>query len=136
MMAAMGTLVATRRARARRLDLVLAGIGIAGTIDVAQFLAANDGMFRAAPGRAAGSVLGLAIWAGLTSVAIASATGADSRSLNQATVSLAALAALGGVGLAAVHAAAHVGGWRPALGGVLGLGALGIALGARAARGG
>lgn len=43
-------------------------------------------------------------------------------------VVLSGLLALGSVGLAAIHAAAHVGGLRPALGGLLGLAVLLLAI--------
>jgi hypothetical protein len=109
----------------------LTGISLLGSLEVAQFLATNSGMFTAAPGRAAGSVLGLVLWTLLTALAGAAASGRRSPWLARAILVLSGLVAVGSVGLAAIHAAAHVGGLRPALGAVLGLAALGLAIGAR-----
>lgn len=106
----------------------LVGVSVVGSLDIAQFLATNRGMFSSAPGRAAGSVLGLLLWIALTALAGVAASGRRSRRLAGTTLVVAGLVAIGSVGLTAVHAAAHVGGLRPALGGVLSLVALGIAV--------
>lgn len=106
----------------------LAGVGGIGSLDVAQFLAANTGMFNSAPGRAAGSVLGLVLWIALTALAGIAASGHRFRQLATAILVVAILVAVGSVGLTVVHAAAHVGGLRPAVGGVLGLAALAVAV--------
>jgi len=111
--------------RAGRLGLV--AVATAGTVDVAQFILSSPAMFQSAPGRATGSVVGLAVWLALTGCATAGAAGVSRRELRTATLGLAGLAAVGSVGLTAIHAAAHVGGLRPALGGVLGLSALALA---------
>jgi hypothetical protein len=55
----------------------------------------------------------------------------DQPRLATASLALGALAALGGVGLAAVHQLAGVGGLRTYLGGLLGVAALGLAVAAR-----
>ncbi|MFZ0995523.1 MAG: hypothetical protein WAO09_06045 [Candidatus Dormiibacterota bacterium] len=114
-------------ARRRRLLRCLFGVSALGALDIGQFLATNGSMFRAAPGRAAGSALGLALWLVLAGLAGAAASGARSGWLSRSLVALSGLLAVGSLGLVAVHAAARVGGWRPALGGVLGLAALGLA---------
>jgi hypothetical protein len=114
-------------ARRRRLLRCLFGVSALGALDIGQFLATNGSMFRAAPGRAAGSALGLALWLVLAGLAGAAASGARSARLSRSLVALSGLLAVGSLGLVAVHAAARVGGWRPALGGVLGLAALGLA---------
>ncbi|MGC2191130.1 MAG: hypothetical protein WA751_02225 [Candidatus Dormiibacterota bacterium] len=106
----------------------LVGISVIGGLEVAQFVATNTGMFSSAPGRAAGSVLGVILWAALAGLAGVAATGRRSRSLAQATLVVAGLVAVGSLGLTVIHAAAHVGGLRPALGGVLSLLALGFAI--------
>ena len=58
-------------------------------------MATNTGMFSSAPGRAAGSVLGLILWLALTGLAGVAATGRRSRSLAQATLVLAGVVASG-----------------------------------------
>lgn len=96
-------------------------------MDIGQFLATNGGMFRAAPGRAAGSVLGLLLWLALAGLVGAAASDARSSRFSRTILALSGLLAVGSLALVAVHAAARVGGWRPALGGILGLTALGLA---------
>ena len=108
----------------------LTGVSVIGSLEVAQFLATNSGMFRSAPSRAAGSVLGLILWIALTVLAAMAASGHRSRGLEQGILVLAVLVAIGSVGLTAIHAAAHVGGLRPALGGIISLVALGFAVAA------
>jgi hypothetical protein len=108
----------------------LTGISILGSGDIAQFLASNRAMFTSAPGRAAGSVLGLLLWLLLTWLAGKAASGHRSAALDRGTVAVAGVVAVGSVGLAGIHAAVHVGGLRPALGGVLGVAAVGLAIAA------
>lgn len=100
---------------------LLTGVSIAGTADIAQFLVGNSGMFSTAPGRAAGSVLGLLFWIGLTVLAFSLALGTRSRLVLGGTLWVASLLTVGSLALAAVHAAAGVGGLRPALGAILAL---------------
>ncbi|MGC1184662.1 MAG: hypothetical protein WBA31_05850, partial [Candidatus Dormiibacterota bacterium] len=92
--------------------------------------ASDRSMFTSAPGRAAGSVLGLLLWLVLTGLAGRCATGRRSPALSKGTVVVSGVVAVGSVSLVGIHAAAHVGGLRPAVGGVLGLAALGLALAA------
>jgi hypothetical protein len=110
--------------------LALIGVSIAGTGDVAQFLFSRMAMFTDAPGRAAGSLLGLAAWASLLGIVSARlATG--ERRLIKPTLWFAGLVAVGEVGLTAIHLKVGVGGWRPMVGGVLGVLALILALATR-----
>ncbi|MGH7642669.1 MAG: hypothetical protein ACRENX_06585 [Candidatus Dormibacteria bacterium] len=104
----------------------LVAVSTIGTLDIAQFLASNSGMFSSAPSRAAGSVLGLICWVGLTALAGLAAIGHRPSWLRHSLLALAVLVAVGSLGLTAIHAAAHVGGLRPALGGVISLIALGL----------
>ena len=60
---------------ARRWYWWLVVVSVIGSLDIAQFLATNSGMFRSAPGRAAGSVLGLIVWLALTAIAGLAASG-------------------------------------------------------------
>jgi hypothetical protein len=114
-------------ARRGRWYWCLFGVSILGALDIGQFLASNDGMFRAAPDRAAGSVLGLGLWLALVGLSGAAGAGRRSPQVSRVILVLSGLLALGSVALVAVHAAAHVGGLRPALGGILGLIAFGLA---------
>jgi hypothetical protein len=116
--------------RTRSLLLGLLAVCLAGTADVAEFLATRTTMFRDAPSRAAGSVLGLALWLALLGVVTARYTGGDRRLVNT-TIWLAGVVAAGNVGLAAIHLKAGIGGFRPMLGGVLGIAALVLALASR-----
>jgi hypothetical protein len=106
----------------------LIGISLAGTADVAQFLATRSSMFTDAPGRAAGSVVGLIAWAALLGVATLRYARGERRGTHPATLGLAGLVAAGSVGLAAIHLKAGVGGVRPIVGGVLGVLALVLAV--------
>jgi hypothetical protein len=89
-------------------------------------------MFTDAPGRAAGSVIGLVLWLGLLGVASARYLRGERPGSRAVTIGLAGLVAAGNVGLTAIHLKAGVGGWRPAVGGVLGILALMLALAGRA----
>ncbi len=85
-------------------------------------------MFTDALGRAAGTVVGLGLWATLLAVATARYAGGERLWARSATLGLAGLVAVGNVGLAAIHLKAGVGGLRPVAGGVLGILALILAL--------
>ena len=108
----------------------LVAVSLAGTADVAEFLATRTTMFTDAPGRAAGSVVGLAVWAALLGTATVRYTRGDGR-LSKPAIWLAGLVAVGNVGLTAIHLKAGVGGWRPMVGGVLGILALILAFASR-----
>jgi large exoprotein involved in heme utilization and adhesion len=97
----------------------LVGLGVVGSVDIAQFVATNQGMFSTAPGRAAGSVAGLVLWIALTAAVALAAAGVRAGAALRISLWLAWLLAIGSVGLAVIHAAAHVGGLRPGLGAVL-----------------
>lgn len=110
--------------------LALIGVSIAGTGDVAQFLFSRMAMFTDAPGRAAGSLLGLAAWASLLGILSARLAGGERRLIKQ-TIWLAGLVAVGEIGLTAIHLKAGVGGFRPMVGGALGVIALMLAFASR-----
>jgi len=103
------------------------GVSLAGTIDVADFLATRGAMFTDAPGRAAGSVVGLLAWAALLGVATLRYARGERRGARAATLGLAGLVAAGNIGLTAIHLKAGVGGVRPIVGGALGVLALVLA---------
>src|SRR5882672_9089212 len=111
--------------------LALIGVSIAGAADVAEFLLTRASMFTAAPGRAAGSVVGLGLWVALLGVATARYLRGEGRSTRAVILGLAGLVAAGNVGLAAIHLKAGIGGVRPTVGGVLGVLALILALAVR-----
>ena len=117
--------------RSNGLLIALIGVSLAGAADVAEFLATRSAMFTDAPGRAAGSVVGLGLWLALLGVATLRYARGERPGSRGVTVGLAALVAAGNVGLTAIHLKAGVGGWRPALGGVLGILALVLALASR-----
>jgi hypothetical protein len=116
------------RSSAKGALIALIGVSLAGTADVAQFLAMRSSMFTDAPGRAAGSVVGLVAWAALLGVATLRYAGGERRGARAATIGLAGLVAAGNLGLTAIHLKAGVGGVRPIIGGVLGVLALVLAL--------
>lgn len=115
---------------ARRALLGLIAVSFVGTADVAEFLGTRTSMFTDAPGRAAGSVLGLVTWAALLGVATIRYSSGDRR-LVTPSIWLAGLVAAGNVGLTLIHVKAGVGGWRPVAGGVAGVLALIFALASR-----
>ena len=115
---------------ARSTLVALIAVSLAGTADVAEFLVTRTTMFTDAPGRAAGSVVGLAVWGALLGTATARYTRGDGR-LSKPTIWLAGLVAVGNVGLSAIHLKAGVGGWRPMVGGLLGILALLLAVASR-----
>ncbi|HEX9096457.1 MAG TPA: hypothetical protein VF990_10185 [Candidatus Dormibacteraeota bacterium] len=108
--------------------LALIGVSLAGTVDVAEFLTTRTAIFTDAPGRAAGSVIGLVAWVALLGVTTVRYARGEQRGARAATLGLAGLVAVGNVGLAAIHLKAGVGGLRPIVGGVLGVLALVLAL--------
>ena len=116
------------RHSAKRVLVALIGVSLAGTADVAGFLATRGAMFTDAPGRAAGSVVGLVAWAGLLGVATLRYARGERRGARAATIGLAGLVAAGSIGLTAIHLKAGVGGLRPMVGGVLGILALVLAV--------
>src|ERR1700737_1051288 len=124
------TTVARRSARGALVALI--GVSLAGTADVAEFLATRSAMFTDAPGRAAGSVIGLVAWAALLGVAMLRYSRGERRGTRVATLGLAGLVAAGNVGLTAIHLKAGVGGVRPVVGGVLGMLALILAFATKA----
>jgi hypothetical protein len=124
--------LARERRREKWSRLALIGVSLAGAADVAEFLVTRAAMFTDAPGRAAGSTVGLALWLGLLGVATLRYLRGERPGSRAVTVGLAALVAAGNVGLAAIHLKASVGGLRPAVGGVLGILALMLALASRA----
>ncbi len=78
--------------------MALIAISIAGTADVGEFLVTGTAMLTDAPGRAVGSVVGLALWAGLLGVATARYARGERPWARSATLALAALVAAGSVG--------------------------------------
>jgi hypothetical protein len=118
------------RQSARSSLVALIGVSLAGTADVAEFLLTRSTMFTDAPGRAAGSVIGLVAWAALLGVATLRYTRGEGLATRAATLGLAGLVAAGNLGLTAIHLNARVGGVRPLVGGVLGTFALILALAA------
>lgn len=116
------------RRSARGALVALIGVSLAGTADVAEFVTTRSAMFTDAPGRAAGSVVGLIAWAALLGVATLRYAGGERRGARAATIGLAGLVAAGNLGLTAIHLRAGVGGVRPIVGGVLGVVALVLAL--------
>ena len=116
------------RSSAKGALIALIGVSLAGTVDVAEFLATRSAMFTDAPSRAAGSVVGLVAWAALLGVATLRYARGDQRGARAATLGLAGLVAVGNVGLTFIHLKAGVGGLRPMVGGVLGVLALVLAL--------
>src|SRR6267378_6193 len=119
------TTLARRSAKGALAALI--GVSLAGMADVAEFLATRGAMFTDAPGRAAGSVLGLVAWAALLGVATLRYARGERRGARAATLGLAGLVAVGNVGLTVIHLRAGVGGVRPIVGGVLGALALVLA---------
>ena len=116
------------RHSAKGVLVALIGVSLAGTADVAEFLATRGAMFTDAPGRAAGSVLGLVAWAALLGVVTLRYARGERRGARAATLGLAGLVAAGNVGLTAIHLKAGVRGVRPMVGGVLGILALVLAV--------
>lgn len=111
----------------------LMAVSAAGATDVGEFLATRMSMFTDAPGRAGGSLLGLVFWLALLGVASRRYIAGDRPATTRLTLALAAMVASGNVGLTLIHLKAGVGGWRPILGGGLGMAALLLALASRSA---
>jgi len=106
----------------------LLALCVAGIADVGEFIATRPGLFTTAPGRVAGSILGLGLWAALAATTAGRLRGADGPRSRRTTVGLAALIALGNLGLTAVHLKAGVGSARTIAAGLLGVAALALAL--------
>ena len=121
----------TTGASTRRALAGLIAVSLAGSADVGEFLATRTAMFTDAPGRAAGSVLGLLFWLALLVVSASRYAGNERRGSRAATLGLAGLVAAGNVGLTLIHLKAGIGGWRPILGGALGVAALALAVASR-----
>ena len=111
--------------------IALIAVSVAGTADVAEFLATRAAMFTDAPGRAAGSVVGLALWLALLGVATLRYARGERPATSSAALGLAGLVAAGNVGLTAIHLKVGAGGVRPFVGGVLGILALMLAFASR-----
>jgi hypothetical protein len=118
--------------RSNGLLIALLGVSLAGAADVAEFLATRSAMFTDAPGRAAGSTVGLVLWLGLLGVATVRYVRGERPGSRAVTIGLAGLVAAGNLGLTAIHLKAGVGGLRPIVGAVLGVFALALALTGRA----
>jgi hypothetical protein len=107
--------------------LALAAVSALATLDVAGFIAWQPRTALANPGRAFGSLLGLAIWLTLTVLA-AGWTGRERGSgYRGAILGLAGLACAGSVGLMLVHIAAGVSGPLTVGAGIAGIAAAGLA---------
>ena len=119
----------------RPLLSALVVVALLGAADVGAFIASSPGVALKNGGRASGSLGGLAVWLLLIGASGRRVVTDDRQAMATVTLVLAALAALGGVGLAVVHQLANVGGWRTIGGAVLGLTALGLAVAARTAAG-
>src|SRR3982074_290535 len=116
------TTLARRSAKGALVSLI--GVSLAGPAVGAEFLATRGAIFTDAPGRAAGSVIGLVAWAALLGVATLRYARGERRGARGATLGLAGLVAAGNLGLTAIHLKAGIGGLRPTVGGVLGILAL------------
>jgi hypothetical protein len=106
-----------------------------GALDTGVFIATDPQTALKTPGRAAGSLAGLAVWALLLALSTRRWRGPDSHRLATTGLVLAGLAALDGVGLALIHTAAGVGGARTLIGGGAGVAVLGLAVATRRAAG-
>jgi hypothetical protein len=111
--------------------MALIAVSVAGTADVAEFLATRTAMFTDAPGRAAGTAIGLVLWVTLLGVATTRYARGERPGASSVTLGLAGLVAAGNVGLTAIHLRVGVGGLRPFVGGVLGILALILAFASR-----
>jgi hypothetical protein len=127
----MGQMTSIIRRSTQSALLALIGVSVAGTVDVAEFLATRTAMFADAPGRAAGTVVGLVLWVTLLGVATTRYARGERPGASSATLGLAGLVAAGNVGLTAIHLKVGVGGLRPFVGGVLGILALILAVASR-----
>jgi hypothetical protein len=123
------TSIARRSTKGALIGLIAISVG--GTADVAEFLGTRTAMFTDAPGRAAGTVVGFALWVALLGVATTRYARGERAGASSATLGLAALVAAGNVGLTAIHLRVGAGGWRPFVGGVLGILALILAFASR-----
>ena len=92
-------------------------ISAAGTTELAQFDVSNWAGLVAHPGRMAGSLIGLGLWALLLGGAILALV--SSIWTGAALRWAAGLLTLGSLALVPVHLVANAGGWRPAAGALL-----------------
>ncbi len=88
--------------RSRSASVVTATAAIGGFADTAVFLGRRRHLFTEAPGRAAGTVLGLTLWAGLAASAVAE------RPPGWRTLALASTVAAANTALLAAHLRAGV----------------------------
>lgn len=102
---------------------VIIAAALAGAADTGAFLAQRPALFRDKPGRAASSMLGLALWLGL-----AASSARDSDTAGPRTVGLASAVALGSSTLLWMHLRHHISGPRV----FMSAGLAGLALGAAA----
>lgn len=112
---------------ARPLRLLLAAVAALASLDVAGFIAGQPRTALASPGRAFGSLLGLAIWLTLTVLAGAWTRGERGPGFRATVLGVAGLACAGSLGLMLIHIAAHVSGPTTVGAGVAGVAALGLA---------
>jgi hypothetical protein len=126
--------VRLRRPAGTRLGMLTAA-AVVGALDAGLFVASDPQTALKTPGRAAGSLAGLGVWIVLIAISGRRWRDGDNQRLAAAGLAVALLAALDGVGLAAVHAMARVGGARTLVGAAAGLTALGLALATRRAEG-
>ncbi len=112
-------------------DPILAVAAVLGTVDVGSFLLTRwRTLLSSAPGRLSGSVVGLALWAGLAVAIGVERSGRGGRRCSLVTTGLAALCGLGNLALMGVHLRVGKGQRRGIFGGILG----GVALTGAAAR--
>ncbi len=117
--------------RRRPLLGALAALALLGAADVGMFIASSPAVALKNGSRAGGSLGGLAVWLLLLGASGRRLAADDRPGLANLTLALAALAALGSVGLAAIHQLAGVGGWRTVSGALLGISALAVAVAVR-----
>jgi len=112
---------------------LLTAVALTATLVVGYFLVTNPRVGLKTPGRAAGSLFGLGLWAGLTLVSAIRLSGRGTRGLRTTTTTMAILAATGSILLAAIHVAAGVAGWQTISVAALGVAATGLAVSVRKA---
>jgi hypothetical protein len=117
--------------RSRTWLALLTAVALAGTADLAEFALTEPAVAFKTAGRAGGTIFTLGVWVLLALAAGRTWRSPENSRLGLATVGLGTLAAIDGVGLAAIHLAAGVAGLRPLLGAALGVGSVALALSAR-----
>jgi hypothetical protein len=110
---------------------LLTAVAAIGALDTGIFIATDPQTALKTSGRATGSLAGLAVWVLLLALSARRWRGSDGNRLATAGLVLATLAALDGVGLAAIHTLAGVGGARTLIGGAAGVAVLCLAVAAR-----